>query len=436
MRSQTRVVPREHRLARSLMFAKAASVAFVTFVAFVAFVALAAAPAWAQAPLQPAPPPVPAASPAPPPDPASSPAAPPAGDPAVEPGDASSPSRIPGDPSPEDDDDATPSKRDEQHGQKHRKKHGKKLKISGFMQMFYRYAFATGSDPAVDPSNFRVQRVRITLTGKLSSRLSYKISFDPRAPEIAGVLRDAYVDIKKVIPHHKIRLGQQKTIFGYENNESSTSLFAVNRAEISDNLARGVSLRDAGIALIGKIPLRDGLVFEDGISVVNGAGFNLQDDNNRRKNVFGRIGLRYAMPGLRLRGGVSASRGDVLDAGADPVDPADDFTVYFRRVGADLELDHRWFWLASEFIYGKEDTATDKGSLSGYYVNLIGKTPLPLGPLVRFDTLGDEYQRLTLGAYYGKPRAKLRVLVNYELRLLKDDVRSDDKLYLWTQVRF
>jgi hypothetical protein len=316
------------------------------------------------------------------------------------------------------------------------KKHRKKLKISGFMQMFYRYAFKTGSDPAVDPSNFRVQRVRITLTGKLSSRLSYKLSFDPRAPEIAGVLRDAYVDIKKIIPHHKIRIGQQKTIFGYENNESSTRLFAVNRAELSDNLARGISLRDAGVALIGKIPLREDLVFEDGVSVVNGVGFNLQDDNNRRKNVFGRIGLRYQVPGLSVRGGVSASRGDVLDAGADPVDPADDFTVYFRRIGADLEVDHRWFSLASEFIYGKEDTATDKGSLSGYYVNLIGKTSLKVGPLARFDTLGDEYRRLTLGAYYGKPSSKLRVLVNYELRLLKDDVRSDDKLYLWTQVRF
>jgi hypothetical protein len=43
---------------------------------------------------------------------------------------------------------------------------------------------------------------------------------------------------------------------------------------------------------------------------------------------------------------------------------------------------------------------------------------------------------VTLGLYYGARDARLRLLVNYELRLLKDDVRGDDKLYLWSQVRF
>jgi hypothetical protein len=312
----------------------------------------------------------------------------------------------------------------------------KKVRITGFMQMFYRYAFETGVNSQVDPSNFRVQRVRIRLDGKLSRRLSYKVTIDPRAPEIGGVLRDAYLDIKHVIPRHRIRLGQQKTIFGYENGESSTRLFAVNRTEMSDNLARGISLRDMGVSLRGRFALAQGLHLEDGISVVNGAGFNLQDDNNRRKNFFGRLGLRYRTEGLMLRGGISGARGDILDNGADPVDPADDTTIFFKRIGTDVEVDHPWFFLSAEFIYGKEDTSVESGDLLGYYVNLVGKLPYRIGPIVRFDTLGDEYRRVTFGGYFGLAEDRLRVLLNYELRLLKDNERGDDKLYLWTQVRF
>ena len=38
--------------------------------------------------------------------------------------------------------------------------------ISGYMQMFYRYAWETGSDGLVDYDNFRVQRVRIRRVGQ------------------------------------------------------------------------------------------------------------------------------------------------------------------------------------------------------------------------------------------------------------------------------
>jgi Phosphate-selective porin O and P len=192
---------------------------------------LSASPALAQD-LPPPIPRAPAAEPAPP----SNPPAPPSNPPAP-----------PSNPPPEED---PPGDGPQQRAAKGHKHH--KARITGFMQMFFRYGFHTGEDPAVDPSNFRVQRVRIALDGKISPSLTYKISFDPRAPEIGGVLRDAYVDVKNVIPYHRIRAGQQKTIFGYENDESSTRLFAVNRAEISDNLGRGISLRDLGVSLIGR----------------------------------------------------------------------------------------------------------------------------------------------------------------------------------------
>lgn len=93
-----------------------------------------------------------------------------------------------------------------------------KPQIYGFAQAFYRDAFNTGSDGVVDNSNFRMQRVRIGVKGRINSWLGYEVEVDPRAPEVSGILRDAFLRLD-LIPNHEIRIGQQKTQFGYENRE-------------------------------------------------------------------------------------------------------------------------------------------------------------------------------------------------------------------------
>jgi phosphate-selective porin len=313
-------------------------------------------------------------------------------------------------------------------------------RLSGYIQAHYRYAFETGSDGVVDYNDFRVQRVRLGVEGDVLPWLSYNVEIDPRAPEITGILRDAFITFK-VIPRHRLRVGQQKMQFGYENLESSTRLYAVNRTEVSDNLSRGLNLRDVGVGLIGNWKLGGGFRLEDAITVSNGAGLNVQADDTAMKNVWGRLGGRYKrdeLGDLVARLGVSGAIGDLTDEGDDAVDPADDFRLEFKRLGVDLEVDHRWFFASAEYVMGwDENTVTgESDDPSGYYVNLVGKTPWQVGPIVRFDALGDEYQRWTLGGFYGLPDAPLRVLLNYELRLTKDDVRGDDKLYVWVQVRF
>ncbi len=102
-----------------------------------------------------------------------------------------------------------------------------------------------------------MQRVRLGVRGDLYKWLSYEVEVDPRAPEVKGLLRDAYLAFK-FIPRHQLRFGQQKTQFGYENRESSSDLFAVNRTELSDALSRGVNLRDIGVGVIGNVRLGKG----------------------------------------------------------------------------------------------------------------------------------------------------------------------------------
>ncbi len=316
---------------------------------------------------------------------------------------------------------------------------GPKATFYGFVQTHYRHAFETGDDGVFDAPNFRVQRVRLGVRGDLNSWLSYEVDVDPRAPAATGFLRDAYLAFK-FIPRHEVRVGQQKTQFGYENRESSSDLFAVNRSELSDALSRGPNLRDIGVGLIGNVRLSKGWRFEDAITVVNGDGMNVQADATRRKNIWGRAGLRYRQDAadLTVRVGVSGATGDGIVEGIDPLDAADDYRQSFTRTGADVQVNHRRFLATAEFVTGvNENTLTGEADdLSGYYVNVAGKTRWRVGPTVRLDTFADEFRRWTIGAYYGLPNVPLRVMVNYEYRELKDGVRGDDKLYVWTQVRF
>jgi hypothetical protein len=320
--------------------------------------------------------------------------------------------------------------------------------LYGYAQVFYRHAFSTGSDGVVDNDNFRVQRVRLGIKGDINSWASYVVEIDPRAPEVSGILRDAYLRLD-VIPNHQIRIGQQKTQFGYENRESSSELFAVNRAELSDSLSRGLNLRDIGVGIIGHYPINDTWRIEDALTIVNGAGMNVQDDDTSTKNFWGRVGVRHRTgKDSWERLGFSAGKGDFIDV-EDPADPADDILTDFQRWGVDLEIDRKWFFFSSEYVRGDEKVSLvedpgagiEEDKPDGYYFNLVGKTPWHVGPILRYDVFSDTFERYTIGAYYGEPKDKIRVLLNYEYRKKFEDAlgnvgRGDDKLYLWTQVRF
>jgi hypothetical protein len=324
--------------------------------------------------------------------------------------------------------------------------------VYGYIQSRFRYPIKTGDDGLVDNSDFRVQRVRIGVKGKVNPSVDYEVDIDPRAPDITTVLRDAVIGIK-IIPLHKILFGQQKTIFGYENMVSSSRLYVVNRTELSDNLARGVNLRDIGVGLAGKIPIGSKWMIEDGITLTNGAGMNVQDDDTPKKNVWGRIGMRRKTYGSVFRWGFSGAYGDMMDEGDSETDPDDDYVLTFKRYGFDVEFENRWFLMNAEAAIGF-DTFTNPNGIDGngvpeketddfpaYYITLVGKTPWNMGLIFRFDAFSDEYIRYTFGAYYGESSDKFRILLNYELRQKMEQAsgeigRGDDKVYLWCQAKF
>ncbi len=326
--------------------------------------------------------------------------------------------------------------------------------ISGVIQVHYFNEFNTNGDSIRDPDGFRILRARLEAKGKVNKFTGYELMFDVRAPEPRGMLRDAFIEfhLDKVglnessfLYNERIRVGQQKTQFGWENRISSSELYTVNRAEMSDGVSRGENLRDIGIGIIGYIPIKGFWKFENALTLVNGTRFNVAGpfDFNTKMAFWGRIGIGYEKPDFTASLGGSLGIGGLRYLNEDVIDPSDDVYADFERYGVDLQVDHKYFFLASEFAQGK-DMAADTlfGEPVGYQILLALKTKWKLGPLVRYDTFEDDWKVWTWGAFYGFPKDKLRILINYVMRGNVIDEEEgypnghDDRFYIQMQVVF
>lgn len=341
-------------------------------------------------------------------------------------------------------------KADKADAKQQKKKSPYEPKVNGYIQVAWQAAIDTNDDGSARTPAFRIQRARVELDGKILKKIGYALGIDVGTDDISTLMKDAYL-WTKYIPFHELRVGQQKVQFGYENVESSSKLYYVNRAKVSDDLSRGPGFittlphfsRDIGIGLVGEIPVAPGVSIEDGVTAVNGAGPNVQTDDTVHKNYWGRIGGRYQNQALDLdvRLGVSGGYGDSVDPGALPDDKTDDLYFKIKRIGVDLQADYTYAFVAAEYVAGRDtEIAVGRPDLErdadGYYVLVAGKTPWKAGPIVRYDRFDNDflayhYKRWTLGAYYGKRADKLRVMVNYEHR-----PDRDDRLILWSQAKF
>ena len=224
-----------------------------------------------------------------------------------------------------------------------------KVKISGVLQVHFQHEFNTNGDSIHDPDGFRILRARLIAKGELNKYISYQVMIDPRAPEIGGILRDAFIEFH-IMKNQNIRVGQQKTQFGWENRQSITELYVVNRAEFSDNVSRGENLRDIGLGMLGFIPINKKFRFEDAVTFTNGTRSNVTGpyDFNSKTALWGRVGLRYKNDNVEMRIGGSFGYGGIRYLGNDRVDPGDDIYTNFNRMGGDAEVENKLFFIVGE----------------------------------------------------------------------------------------
>lgn len=319
-------------------------------------------------------------------------------------------------------------------------------------------------EPKVDTSTAEFRRARLGVKGDVTKEIGFQVLYDFADTS----LKDAFATLKYV-PGVEVRLGQFKTPFGYEQQESDTRLLWVNGSYAVAAMGRGRDSRDLGVHVAGRWNVAGPVRAELSVAGVNGAGPNAKDDLDE-KNVWGRAGAVLSVAGTTTRLGGSygygrqvATLGKDAKLGLQDTDTADTFDdtyFYFHAAGADLSFDSRWAFVSAEWIQSRRrvtrhvdpaTTETTDITPKGWYVGAYGKTPWNAGPVFRAEkarlpissgaaqgtSLNEGWhERYTFGAYYDVVPVNARFILNYELDASPKAIRSGDRIIGFAQVMF
>ena len=281
-----------------------------------------------------------------------------------------------------------------------------KISIRGYTQM--RYSYLTGEndlrseyDSSIgNNTGFLFRRIRLVISGDITDWLS--IYIQPEFGATAGTgntnfaqIRDAYADI--FLPflskdkEFRIRAGQSKVPYGFENLQSSQQRAAFDRSDAINSAANGE--RDLGFFFY-YTPTETRKLFRDliskglkgagdygvlGVGIYNGQTINVTEANDN-KHVVLHATYPFELPyGQIVQVGVDAYRGLVNVAAGAGVTRPDGGNINDERIGAHFVLFPQPFGLQAEWNWGRgpelnaAQTALQEGSLQGGYVQAMYK---------------------------------------------------------------
>lgn len=256
------------------------------------------------------------------------------------------------------------------------------LHVAGYVQLDYRRA--DPADGEVSPAHvFDGRRARLTLSGKVSDRVSYRLGLqgDSLSSGSASVL-DAVVAVR-LAPWANLKAGQFKYDFDLEGRGSAARLVFSDRPFVTQALAGGLngsstpsspsaSFRDRGVGLDGKAGiLRYGIGFYQG----NGRA----RDNN---SSFAWVGRLQAAPakGWELSAGFLDS--PTADAGA----PG---PGHFRAWTAGATWQRGPVRLAGEYYEARRETDLGVDRPSGFYLRGLYAFTRDLEGMLRYQRFED-----------------------------------------------
>jgi hypothetical protein len=257
---------------------------------------------------------------------------------------------------------------------------------------------------------FQFRRVRLVLSGDITDWMS--IYIQPDFGSTAGTgnnnfaqLRDAYTDIFLTFlnkeKEFRVRAGQSKVPFGFENLQSSQQRLAFDRADGLNTAAPNE--RDIGFFLY-YTPTETKKVFRSliekglkgsgdygvlGIGVYNGQTMNVSEANDA-KHIVLHATYPFELPYGQIvqvgvdayRGVINVNRGNVTPlAGGPAVTPSADNNgnITDERIGTHFVLYPQPFGLQAEWNWGRGPelnaarTRVEEGSLQGGYVQTMYK---------------------------------------------------------------
>ncbi|SFB13281.1 Phosphate-selective porin O and P [Flavobacterium swingsii] len=260
---------------------------------------------------------------------------------------------------------------------------------------------------------FFIRRARIVFSGQVHPNVYFYIQPDFASSPSTGVnnfaqLRDAYVDVsfdKK--KEYRIRIGQSKVPFGFENLQSSQNRLTLDR---NDGLNSAVANeRDLGAFFYwapSKIRERFAMLVKDGYKGSGDYGvfafgaYNGQTANkteaNRNLHVVTRVSYPFAIGNQIIEPGIQAytgrwAFGSELSAG---VKTENKENTLDQRIAASLVVYPKPFGIQAEYNigrgprYDKLTNTVEESHLEGGYVTLNYKWDLPrkqfLYPFAKF----------------------------------------------------
>jgi phosphate-selective porin OprO/OprP len=165
---------------------------------------------------------------------------------------------------------------------------GRALTLGGLLQARYQAFQGTSGN-----NGFDVRRARLSLKGGIANNWDYELYF-----ELAGapILLDGIVGYK-FGDYLKLSAGQLKIPFSLESITSDSQLELIDRSQIEEVLAaRGKDVignqigRDIGAFAAGSFfRYKDAYLFDYQLGVYNGNGINKTADNNKKKDLGGRL---------------------------------------------------------------------------------------------------------------------------------------------------
>ncbi|WP_413999988.1 porin [Flavobacterium sp. W1B] len=281
-----------------------------------------------------------------------------------------------------------------------------------------------------------LRRARIVFSGQIHPNVYFYIQPDFASSPSTGVnnfvqLRDAYFDLSfDKEREFRVRVGQSKVPFGFENIQSSQNRLSLDR---NDALNSGVlNERDLGIFFYwapSKIRERFAMLVKDGYKGTGDYGvfafgaYNGQTANkieaNRNLHLVTRLSYPFVVGDQIIEPGIQAytgkwAFGNEISSGVSVKDKQ--YTVD-QRVAATFVLYPKPFGVQAEYNFGKgprynkHTNAVDETSLEGGYVTLNYKIDLPKN---RFIYPFAKFQYYDGGKKYEKD-ARSYVVRDYEL---------------------
>lgn len=241
-----------------------------------------------------------------------------------------------------------------------------RLTFTGYAQAGYNYHHQYETT-----NSFELTRVSLTIKAQVTDNLLAVIDLDPKN----GKLTEFYTDYS-IRPYFKVKFGQFKTPYTFENQLSSAAINLINggsqamryyaSTDGSDIMNYKSSGRDIGLMIHGDILYG---IFSYKLAVMNGQGYNASD-KNKNKDFSGALDMNLG-DNITFGGSYILGKGHAINTNAAlGIYYGDNYTRNRWALSARYKSD--LFDLTTEYMAGKDGKYRSKGA---YATSAIHVTP-------------------------------------------------------------